>query len=113
MFEIEQYQIEISESKLKNYLLNENHIDGLHKAKFFRSFGFTIENWQEFKNSLLEHLKQNYKNSILTHSPYGEKYIVTGVLEGIDGRKPTIKSVWFVENDKKILKFVTAYPTKR
>ena len=113
MSEIEQYQIEISESKIKNYLLNENHIDGLHKARFFRSFGFTSENWEDLKNKIGKHFSQNYENHELVYSPFGRKYIITGILEGNDGRKPIIKSVWFVENDKKILKFVTAYPSKK
>lgn len=113
MLEIEQYQIDVSEDKIKNYLLNENHIDGLHKAKFFKSFGFTGDNWGDLKDKICKHYSQNYKNHELVYSPFGKKYIITGILEGIDGRRPIIKSVWFVENDKKILKFVTAYPSKK
>lgn len=104
-------EIDISERKLVGYILNKSHIDGVNKARFFEKFGFITENWKDLKNALIKHIE--YPDNIeIIHTPFGEKYVVSGTISGIDGRKPKIKSIWFIENNEKILKFVTAYPVK-
>ena len=47
-----------------------------------------------------------------TENQYGTKIIVKGEIFGLNGNYSKIKSVWFIENKEKILKFVTAYPNK-
>lgn len=39
-----------------------------------------------------------------------ERYIVKGELLVPDGRTPLIRSVWFIETDEHVPRFVTAYP---
>lgn len=111
MEKIEYDEIDISEKKIVGYILNNSHIDGVHKARFFEKFGFYSENWIDLKNALIKHV-ENPENIEIIQTPYGEKYVVLGEINGIDGRKPKIKSIWFIENNEKILKFVTAYPHK-
>jgi hypothetical protein len=111
MEKLEYDKIEISERKLVGYILNKSHIDGVHKARFFEKFGFYSENWIDLKNAFIKHIENRDNLEIIINS-YGKKYIISGVIDGLDGRKPKIKSIWFIENNEKILKFVTAYPIK-
>ncbi|MEO8513064.1 MAG: DUF6883 domain-containing protein [Ignavibacteria bacterium] len=104
-------EIEISENKLVGYILNSSHIDGVHKAKFFEKFGFTPTNWIELQKALKTHVEKRENLEVDTNA-YGKKYIIFGTIDALDGRRPKIRSVWFIENKEKILKFVTAYPIK-
>jgi len=48
-------QAVVPQEKLTEYLLSDTHTDGSPKANFFRSFGFTVTNWQELARALLAH----------------------------------------------------------
>ena len=41
--------------KITRYLLNHNHPDGESKAVFFTRFGFDVEHWDTFAESLRLH----------------------------------------------------------
>src|ERR1700687_555891 len=59
------------------------------------AFGFTPANWQELKNALLDHPRNNPYVSTTT-TPYGERYEVQRSLLTPDTRNPCIRSFWIV-----------------
>jgi hypothetical protein len=77
----------VADAKITNYLLNDAHPNNGGKAKFFMAFGFTPANWQELKNALLDHPRNNpYVSTITTLC--GEKYEVQCSLLTPDTRNP-------------------------
>lgn len=103
--------LQIEEAKLRNYLLSESHPTGRAKARFFESFGFSIGQWSELRDALIEHIRSNpvvYSED----TGFGRKYIVDGELYTPDGREPRVRAVWFVRSEESQLRFVTAYPLK-
>jgi Domain of unknown function (DUF6883) len=46
-------------------------------------------------------------------SPFGTRYIIEGKLNTPSGKKPLIRSIWFLESGENIPRFVTAYPLRR
>ncbi len=63
----------VADAKITDYLLNDAHPNNGGKAKFFMAFGFTPANWQELKNALLDHPRNNPYVSTTT-TPYGESF---------------------------------------
>jgi hypothetical protein len=101
----------IAESKLVNYLLSETHPSGKDKAAFFMRFGYLAEEWEILKQALLNHVVTNEVASTLTTSE-GIHYAIEGMLLTPDGRSPLIRSVWAIDSDSEIPRFITAYPLK-
>ncbi len=95
--------------KLADYLLDDSHPKGQAKAKFFRLFGYTLANEAELAVALLNHVREN---GIVKEapSPFGMRYIAEGPLAGADGRRPNVRSVWFVEHGSTSPRLVSAYP---
>ncbi len=104
-------RIEIPENKLVGYLLNKNHSVGVHKAKYFESLGYNSENWQILRDALFEHV-ETAENIDFVENQFGMKVVIINNLNGHNNRVAKIKSIWFIENNENILKFVTAYPEK-
>jgi hypothetical protein len=101
----------VPKEKLSDYLLSDTHPDGAPKAVFFRRFGFTINNWQELAEALLKHAAEH---DIVKEeaTPFGVRYVVEGPLTAADGRRPNLRSVWFIDTGTDIPRLVTAYPLK-
>lgn len=99
----------VTEEKIRDYILNDNHIDGGNKSIFFQKIGFERSKWKLLRDALLLHCKENdVLNTIETN--YGTKYIVEGELTSPDGRNPNVRTIWFIANNEKFPKFITAYP---
>jgi hypothetical protein len=75
-------------------------------------FGFSADSWQELATALLRHAGENEVIKV-EESPFGTRYLVEGILFTPDGRKPAMRSVWFIEEGEEVPRFVTAYPLKR
>lgn len=99
----------IPREKLLNYLLSANHIVGRAKAKFFRNLGFDENNAKEFHKALSDIAGENEVQET-KKSPFGIKYIIDGDLISPIGRKVRIRTVWIIENNHSIPRFVTAFP---
>lgn len=99
----------IPESKILKYLLDEAHPTGKHKAVFFKRFGFDIERWTVLKIALLQHAADHEISSTLSTTE-GIHYVVEGELETPDGRNPQIRSVWVIDMESEMPRFITAYP---
>ncbi len=95
--------------KITHYLLSTAHRDGQHKAEFFRSFGFTIEAWEELASALLDHAHQHEVVQIVP-TPFGQNFVVEGALPAPDGRSPEVRVVWFIAKNSEAATLATAYP---
>jgi hypothetical protein len=101
----------VSEEKIFKYILNEDHPDGTHKAKFFIKFGFSLRHWGILTESLIDHCKEN-EVVLTTENEFGTKYIVEGELKTPDNRNPVIRTIWFIEKNDNKPRLITAYPKK-
>jgi hypothetical protein len=86
--------------------------DGRHKAAFFVSFGFTAERWEDLAAALLQHAA-DHEISKEEDSPFGQRFVIEGIMETPDGRTPGVRSVWFIDSGRDTPRFVTAYPVRR
>ena len=101
----------VEDKKIKGYLLNLEHKDGGPKANFFFRFGFSLEDIEPFRTSLLNHAI-NREVETLTEDEYGETYTLVCEIETPDSRNPCIKSVWIINKGEERPRLVTAYPEK-
>ena len=90
---------EITEDKVKGYLLNPDHPDGATKARFFATMGFTAEAWLVLAEAFGE-LASAAEVAKRIETGYGTKYIVDGLLETPSGRKPLVRTVWIVDRGR-------------
>ncbi|MCX6028453.1 MAG: hypothetical protein NT169_04005 [Chloroflexi bacterium] len=102
----------VPQQKITGYLLSFNHRDGRSKAAFFSRFGFSADAWQGLAKALRQHAV-DHEVSRVEDSPFGTRYVVEGVIITPDQRDPVIRSIWFIETDNEIPRFVTAYPLAR
>jgi len=105
-------QATIPEKKITAYLLSSSHSRGKGKAEFFVQFGFTPENWQTLASALMQHALEH---DVIGQepSPFGTRYIIEGEFQAVDGRRPLIRSIWFINTGSEIPRLVSAYPIKR
>ena len=103
---------QVPQSKITDYLLDVEHIDGQRKAAFFLHFGFSVSEWEQMADALRAH-GQTYDVTQQIENLYGMKYIVEGELNTPDGRNPFIRSVWIVEKRQTVARLITAYPIAR
>ncbi len=99
-------------AKLRNYLLSETHITGKSKSKFFRMLGFNKSNLDLLEKNL-KTIAMN-QNVVEVHlSSYGKKYIIDGNLVGPNKNSAKIRTIWIIEKDLDVPRFVTAYPKRQ
>ncbi len=99
----------VDERKVTEYLLSTDHPTGRFKAQFFVGLGFRLDAWEELRNALLRHARENdVADSMVTE--FGIKVLVDGPLLTPDGRNPPVRAVWVVERGEERPRFVTAYP---
>jgi hypothetical protein len=99
----------VPKAKVVNYLLSPTHFYGKTKEGFFTRFGFSLDEWEVFANSL-KRFVQTTEMVREENSPFGKRFVVEGNLETPDGRNPFVRTIWFIENEEVIPHFVTAYP---
>ena len=99
----------IPRAKILDYLLSAAHQVGRHKAAFFTQFGFTTDDWSALALALMQHAAE-HNTAFANESPFGTRYTVEGELDTPDGRRPVIRTVWFIETGEETPRFVTAYP---
>jgi hypothetical protein len=99
----------VPERKITHYLLDETHPVGKHKAIFFMHFGFTIDEWEVLLQALRVHAATNEIAGTL-QTEEGIHYRVEGPLQTPDHRRPNVRTVWAIDTDSDIPRFITAYP---
>ena len=98
----------IPREKIRDYLLSSAHPVGQFKAKFFRSLGYTHDNWVRLQSDIRKVLSND---AIVTeHIEYGQKYVVTGILQGPSEKSAKIVTAWIILNEEKLPRFITAHP---
>lgn len=99
----------IESEKIRAYILSSAHPVGRFKAAFFRKFGYSAENWEEFEQSLRQ-LIISQDVSGIEETRYGRKYVVEGSLGSPTGDVLQIVTVWVILKGQDRPRFVTAYP---
>ena len=100
---------EVELRKLTDYLLSTEHPRGKSKAKFFMGFGFSSTRLELFSQALKKHgATQPVVEKKM--SEFGEKFVLECTCETPDNRNPCIRSVWILEGEDKVPRFVTAHP---
>ena len=100
----------VPRAKVVDYLLAADHPEGGPKARFFRAHGFDPGAWERLAEALLVHGRTH--DARPEPSPFGTRYVVEGPLGTPGGRRPYIRTVWFVEREEPAPRFVTAYPVR-
>jgi hypothetical protein len=101
----------VDRDKIYEYLLSASHPDGSHKARFFKRFGYTTARWERLADDLKEHARRHSVVKTMA-SQHGVRYTMDGVIETPDGRRPRIRTVWFIRKNDARPRFITAYPLR-
>jgi hypothetical protein len=99
----------VPRAKVRDYLLCLAHPVGRFKAAFFRDLGFRPERWGELAGALIRHAADNRVEKV-ERSGFGTRYIVEGALDTPVGRRPVVRTVWFLDPGSSAPRIVTAYP---
>ncbi len=99
----------IDVEKLQRYILSPAHPVGRFKAAFFRQFGYSAENWEEFERHLRGQILPRDVSRV-EDTPYGRKFVVEGPLVNPAGEVMQIITVWVILKKESVPRFVTAYP---
>lgn len=92
------------------YLLDLTSENGRAKARFFLSFGFTIEAWQIMAQTLKDHAGDHEVTRVEERPPFGTHYVIEGALTTPDGRNPAVRVVWIIDEGDDVPRLVSAYP---
>jgi len=98
---------EITESKLRDYLLSKDHPVGRFKAAFFARLGYSQESWRRLETDIRRLLSGDAEE--VGSSEYGRKFLVRGTLNGPAGRANVI-TAWILLNGEQRPRLITAYP---
>ena len=99
----------IDERKLREYLLSKVHPIGRFKAAFFATLGFDAGRWEELATQLRA-IAMEGEATLAEQSVYGDKYLISAILSGPQGRSAAVVTVWIVPTGGDIPRLVTVYP---
>lgn len=94
---------------VRDYLLNSTHPSGGAKSKFFTAYGFTVDDWDLLRASLMLHGRANPVMRRV-ETAWGTRYTVACSCETPDGRNPCIRTVW--QMDHGVPRLLTAIPSR-
>ncbi len=99
----------VEKEKITGYLLNPSHRYGASKARFFRQFGFRVEEWDVLAVAIRGHL-QRHEVTKARETGFGPRYEVDGELNAPDGRSPRVRTVWQMDRGQIAPRLITVYP---
>jgi hypothetical protein len=99
----------IAPEKLRDYLLAGR--DESDKSQFLALGGFIREHWEELETALCEQIL-SLEAEQLESTPFGQKYMIRGALQGINGKTLHIVTIWIYEESTHQFRFVTLRPDK-
>jgi hypothetical protein len=102
-------QARVDPHKVREYLLNVAHPEGMGKAAFFLSLGFE----SQARHLLAEALQQLAQETPVTQTmttSHGQKYIIDGQIRSPRGGRALVRTVWIVDQGSSIPRLITAYP---
>ena len=100
----------VAAPKIVSYLLSLGSENGRAKARFFLAFGFTIEAWEVMAEALKQHASDHEVTRAEARPPFGVHYIIEGALRTPDGRNPSVRVVWVIDEGDDVPRLVSAYP---
>jgi hypothetical protein len=99
----------VDEAKICDYMLSDTHPVGRFKARVFRSLGYTVESWWRLRDDLLHHGQSGTVQRI-EMSAYGIKVVISATLKGPNGASRPFRMVWFIHDQSRQPRLVTAFP---
>ena len=82
----------IDPEKLRDYLLSPKHDRGRFKAAVFATMGYSPEDWRRFESDIRK-LIATCEATTVQPTAHGQKYVVTGTLEGPAKRPKRIRTL--------------------
>ncbi len=101
----------IDSRKLREYVLSPSHPVGRFKAAYFEKLGYTQDNWQEFEAAIRACAARD-EAELRESTPYGQKYGVGSILEGPNGTRAHVVSIWIVRKGETAPRLVTVMPER-
>lgn len=100
----------IAEAKLTKYLLVWRDADD--KSRFLEQAGYTLENWKQLEADLRNQILP--LEAVPSDEPnrFGDVYEIRGVLRGKNGIDLAVLTIWMIEYETNVTKFITLYPDK-
>jgi hypothetical protein len=98
----------VDDAKIRDYLLSPEHPVGGPKARFFKTLGFSRNDWMAVQQIIAGFAEADAQ--LGKYTGFGQKYIVEGTIEGPGGRTASVVVVWIVLAAEDFPRFVTAYP---
>lgn len=99
-----------ADHKIRDYLLNPDHVKGAAKAEFFRRIGWERDRWEELRDLILAQLPYVHgrfsRMNEFNGAPMYEAFIL---IPRETGKMVEIGTYWQVHPDHPT-SFITAYP---
>jgi hypothetical protein len=100
--------VRIDQHKVRGYLLSSSHPLGASKARLFAALGFNQATSGTFVAELRRIARTQEVSETVT-TPFGQKYMVPGLLSGALGSRRVV-TIWLVEPGQKRARLVTVRP---
>jgi hypothetical protein len=98
----------IDDRKLIDYCLSESHPIGKHKARVFMSaLGFSLENFQDLKASILNEILNNEATQTEINQ-YGALYVVDVAIEN-PPKEAIVRTSWIVKTGEDFPRLTSCY----
>jgi hypothetical protein len=101
----------IAPAKLNQYLLVWRAVDD--KSIFLAQAGYGLANWQQLEIDLREQILPLLATPANEPNRFGDVYAIRGDLVGPNGTILSVVTIWMVEYQTGITKFITLYPERR
>ncbi len=99
----------IEVAKLRDYLLDIDHIDGGPKANLLLSMGFQRGQWQELEDAIrATHVLCEVVEEVETD--YGMRYDVVAAITGPTGRAIEFRTIWQIDVGTDRPRLITMIP---
>ena len=100
----------IAPAKLNRYLLVWRAADD--KSKFLARAGYGIDNWEQLEVDLRSQILPLEAVPSRDVNRFGDVYEIRGILVGPNGVILSVLTVWMMEFETAITKFITLYPDR-
>ena len=98
----------IDNRKLIDYCLSENHPIGKHKARVFMSaLGFSLENFQELKEGILNEIIHQ-KATLIEINQFGDLYVVDVNISN-PPQQATVRTSWIIRKNEDYPRLTSCY----
>jgi hypothetical protein len=100
----------IASAKLNQYLLVWRSTDD--KSKFLGQAGYVLENWQQLELDLRSQILVLDAVPSAESNRFGNVYEIRGELMGPNGVCLSVVTIWMMEFETGVTKFITLYPDR-